>query len=133
MSHKERNESVNELQEQLAIEREAHEGASIMAADACKAEQVAMRKLRERDQGCLQLNDTIRHLQATLAVERASKVVLLRVLQAAYLKHHVGIDDVGWNKLSDMMCDALCEAMGDRDFQEWLLPYGLLKELDLDK
>lgn len=45
---------------------------------------------------------------------------LLGVVKAAYLKHHCGLDNVGWEQLSNMMCDALCNAMGDTQFQRWL-------------
>lgn len=53
-------------------------------------------------------------------VEATRQKELLNVVKAAYLKHHCGQDNVGWNKLSDMMCDALCNAMGDVGFQRWL-------------
>ena len=50
----------------------------------------------------------------------APQMELLGVVKAAYLKHHCGLDNVGWEALSDMMCNALCNAMGDTEFQRWL-------------
>lgn len=45
---------------------------------------------------------------------------LLSALQMAYRKHHCGDDSIGWNELSDVMCDSLCEVMGDEGFQRWV-------------
>jgi hypothetical protein len=52
--------------------------------------------------------------------EAEQETELLRVVKAAYLKHHVGKDDIGWDKLADMMQNALCNAMGDDAFCSWL-------------
>ena len=41
-------------------------------------------------------------------------------LKAAYLKHHVGVDDVGWDELGDQLETALCELLGDDGFVRWL-------------
>lgn len=45
---------------------------------------------------------------------------LLSVAQMCYRKHHLDDADVGWNELSDKLCNALCNAMGDKEFQRWL-------------
>lgn len=45
----------------------------------------------------------------------------LSALKLAYRKHHLGDEEVGWNELSDRLCDALCNATGDTDFQKWLV------------
>ena len=34
--------------------------------------------------------------------------------------HHLNDDSIGWDELSDIMLDALCNEMGDVGFQEWL-------------
>lgn len=44
----------------------------------------------------------------------------LSTLKMAYRKHCLGDESVGWNELGDRLCDALCNAMGDREFQKWL-------------
>jgi len=44
---------------------------------------------------------------------------ILSALQLAYRKHHLDDDNVGWEELSDALCHALCEAMGDEGFQRW--------------
>lgn len=41
-------------------------------------------------------------------------------LKMAYRKHHMGDEGIGWTQLSDVLCNALCEVLGDRGFQEWL-------------
>lgn len=40
-------------------------------------------------------------------------------LKLAYRKHHMGDQRVSWTELSDAMCDALAEYMGDDAFVEW--------------
>ena len=45
---------------------------------------------------------------------------MLQAMKDAYRKHHLGDDSISWNELSDRLCDALCQAMGDKKFQEWL-------------
>jgi len=45
---------------------------------------------------------------------------LLKVLQQAYRKHHLGDQWIGWEELSTIMANALCEAMGDAKFQAWV-------------
>lgn len=45
---------------------------------------------------------------------------LLEVCKLAYRKHAWGDDCVGWDELSDKLKDALCEAMGDLEFLEWV-------------
>lgn len=44
----------------------------------------------------------------------------LKALKLAYRKHHLNDDRIGWDELSGVMRDALCEAMGDGDFCQWL-------------
>ncbi|QOX81046.1 hypothetical protein FY034_18900 (plasmid) [Trichlorobacter lovleyi] len=45
---------------------------------------------------------------------------LLEAVKLAYRKHHLDDDMVGWSELSDKLCNALCNAMGDAGFQIWL-------------
>jgi hypothetical protein len=46
--------------------------------------------------------------------------ILLNAVQMAYRKHHLGDDSIGWEELSDVLLDALCEVMGDSGYIEWL-------------
>ena len=41
-------------------------------------------------------------------------------LKTAYRKHVRGDEDIGWDELGDILCNALCNIMGDEAFQEWL-------------
>ncbi len=51
---------------------------------------------------------------------QAEKEKLLELVQAVYRKHHLSDDTFGWGELGDMLCDGLCEIMGDKKFQEWV-------------
>ena len=44
---------------------------------------------------------------------------LLNAVQMAYRKHHMGDDSIGWNELSDLLHDALFNAMGPNKLEEW--------------
>ena len=45
---------------------------------------------------------------------------LLSAVQFAYRKHHLGDDSIGWNELSDILLNALCNAMGEKGYRKWL-------------
>ena len=45
---------------------------------------------------------------------------LLEACKAAYRKHHLDDDSIGWDELDNILLDALCNAMGDNGYQEWL-------------
>lgn len=49
---------------------------------------------------------------------------LLAVVKLAYQKHHLGDQNIGWEELGTRLCDALCNAMGDAEFQKWLESTG---------
>lgn len=49
-----------------------------------------------------------------------STAQVIEALKLAYRKHHLNDDSIGWSELSDIMCDALCEALGDDAFQRWI-------------
>jgi hypothetical protein len=44
---------------------------------------------------------------------------LLDAVKLAYRKHHLDDDSVGWDELSSILLDALCEALGDDGFIKW--------------
>ncbi len=44
----------------------------------------------------------------------------IRVLQACYRKHHCGDESIGWDELSNMIGDALWNAMGGEEYNKWL-------------
>jgi hypothetical protein len=44
---------------------------------------------------------------------------LLEAVKAAYLKHHLGSDTIGWDELSNILLNALCAALGDKGYQDW--------------
>jgi hypothetical protein len=44
----------------------------------------------------------------------------IKAVQMAYRKHHLGEEDIGWDELSTVLHNALCEAMGDEGYQRWM-------------
>lgn len=38
----------------------------------------------------------------------------------AYRKHHLDDPSIGWDELSNILLNALCNSMGDTAFNEWL-------------
>jgi hypothetical protein len=63
-----------------------------------------MQKLRKR-------------LQDDILRERET---LLGAVKYAYRKHHLGDQNIGWDELSDILQQALCETMTDKGYQEWV-------------
>jgi len=53
-------------------------------------------------------------------MERKWSMNLLEATKLAYRKHHLGDESVGWGELSEALCNALCNEMGDKGFQRWL-------------
>jgi hypothetical protein len=45
---------------------------------------------------------------------------LLVAVQAAYKKHHMNDDNIGWEELSEILHDGLCFAMGDDGYCAWV-------------
>ncbi len=45
---------------------------------------------------------------------------LLMVIEAAYRKHNLADDSIGWDELGDMLCNELCNAYGGDVFSKWL-------------
>ena len=45
---------------------------------------------------------------------------ITEALKSAYKKHVLNDESIGWNELSDILCNALCEQIGDSGFQQWL-------------
>ncbi len=46
---------------------------------------------------------------------------LLHAVLCAYAKHHLGIDsNLGWDKLSDILFNAITEEIGDKEFVKWM-------------
>lgn len=49
---------------------------------------------------------------------------LLEAVKLAYRKHHLGDDTIGWDELSETLHNAICNAMGDRGYLEWMESLG---------
>ena len=45
-------------------------------------------------------------------------------VKAAYRKHHLGDESIGWDELATTLQCALCEIMGDSGYQQWLAKEG---------
>lgn len=48
---------------------------------------------------------------------------LLNACKYAYRKHVLNDFDIGWDELSEILHAALCEAMGDNEYNKWLDDY----------
>lgn len=49
---------------------------------------------------------------------------LLKAVQLAYRKWHLDDPNVGSNQLSEALLHAICEAIGDEGYQEWMKSIG---------
>ncbi len=45
---------------------------------------------------------------------------LLNACKMAYRKHHLDDPNIGWGELGIVLLDAICEAIGDDGYSEWL-------------
>ncbi len=45
---------------------------------------------------------------------------LLHAVLCAYAKHHLNRDEIGWTQLSDILCNAICEEIGDVEYCGWM-------------
>jgi hypothetical protein len=50
---------------------------------------------------------------------KASNAKLVEALKLTYRKHVCGDANVSWGEVSQSLLDNLCEAMGDKAYQEW--------------
>ena len=46
---------------------------------------------------------------------------LTAAAMAAYANHHLNKEDVGGEALSDQLRDAICEAIGDDAYRDWMI------------
>lgn len=48
---------------------------------------------------------------------------LLRAVMLAYVKHadpdSQSANEIGWNRLGDILCDEICNTLGDAEFVKW--------------
>ena len=45
---------------------------------------------------------------------------LLYACKMAYRKHHLGDESIGWQELSEILHEALCNHLGDEGYQTWI-------------
>jgi len=57
--------------------------------------------------------------QVTKATTR-KEIILLEAVKVSYKKHCLGLESIGWDELSKVLLDTLCEVMGDVGYQQWL-------------
>ena len=62
-----------------------------------------------------------------LHVDRSN---LLKACQKAYRKHVSMDDSIGWDELGNILCDALCNAMGSDEFVRWNESYNQSLQID---
>ncbi len=44
---------------------------------------------------------------------------LLHACLLTYVKHHMGIDILGWSKLAETLHNAICQNIGDEEYCRW--------------
>jgi hypothetical protein len=52
--------------------------------------------------------------------KKATNQQAINALKLTYRKHCLADDSIGWIELEDILRDALCEAIGDKAFQDFL-------------
>jgi hypothetical protein len=45
---------------------------------------------------------------------------LLEAVKLAYRKHHIGDDRIGWDELSEVLLCAICNTIGDEEYNKWI-------------
>ena len=53
------------------------------------------------------------------SIPNGKPIDLLYACQMAYKKHHKGDESIGWDELSEILLDALCNSMGPDEFVKW--------------
>ena len=81
---------------------------------AAKQENEKLRDLLEWEQ------DTTRKLNAALDAERGKVDGLLSAVQITYRKHHLNDDSLGWDEVSDILHNTLCNVIGDEGYIKWI-------------
>ena len=66
------------------------------------------------------LTKQISKLQAEVKRLKEDNERYLKMMKLFYRKHHIGDESVGWEELGDMLCNTLCNILGDDGFQKWL-------------
>jgi hypothetical protein len=64
--------------------------------------------------------------QLRAELEKAKKATnqqAINALKLAYRKHCLSDASIGWIELEDILRDALCEAIGDKAFQQFLITW----------
>lgn len=56
----------------------------------------------------------------TLNVAAGRNDRLLHAVLCAYAKHHLDNEDIGWRQLGDILMSAICNEIGDDNFQCWI-------------
>jgi len=49
---------------------------------------------------------------------------LLHACLCAYAKHSCDVEEIGWDELGDILCNAICEEIGDENYRKWLRNIG---------
>lgn len=44
---------------------------------------------------------------------------LLHAVLCAYAKHHLECDDIGWDQLGEILHNAICNEIGDKEYLAW--------------
>jgi hypothetical protein len=82
------------------------------------------RQWAEDDRDITELEDENNQLRAELEkAKKATNQQAINALKLAYRKHCLSDASIGWIELEDILRDALCEAIGDKAFQQFLITW----------
>ena len=111
-----------------------HQGYVICRNNACGAWphnaeeiEVAVNQWNSRPIEDIQ-RERITALESELSRAQERSEEMLELIKLLYRKHHMGDGRIGWVKLGEKMMDALCNAMGDKEYQKWVEEIG--REID---
>jgi hypothetical protein len=45
----------------------------------------------------------------------------VEAVKATYRKHHLNDESIGWEELSTILLNTLCNVLGDVGYQEWMV------------
>lgn len=59
-------------------------------------------------------------ISVRIANSLGNDIESIDILKLTYRKHVLNDDSIGWNELSDKLCDAICNIWGIENFNKWI-------------
>lgn len=101
----------------LQVEIDKSKFAELQAEfDKYKANNVSVAEILSDSEG---MANDIEDMEEDAAKLKAENGLLVELLKLAY-RNWLEDPDVAWGELGEKLCDGLCEAMGDVEYQKWM-------------